>query len=491
MLQLSLRHSLILLLITVFTASQINGCATNPVSGSPEVVFMTEAKEIELGRTNDVKVRHQYGVYDNPELQAYVQRVGQKLAAQSHRPGLAYQFTVLDSPEVNAFALPGGYIYITRGILAYINSEAELAAVLGHEIGHVTARHSVRQYTAAMATGMVGAIIGATTGVRGTQDLFSVLGNAFLSGYGRDHELESDRLGAEYLARAGYDPQAIIQVIGILKNQEEFEKQRAAAEKRAPRIYHGVFASHPSADQRLQEVVAEADKFKTGAIPTIARDEYLNRVDNLMYGDNAKEGVRYGNSFYHRDMNFALDFPAGWQLENTPQAIRAGSPDKTAILIVQAEESTKELPPNDFLNLRMNFIALDQAGPVEGISMPSYTGIASASPAFGRRRTRVATLYFNNRRFLFQGATKDPGTFAATDTLFLSAIRSLRPLTDKEKKLAEGMRVHAVRARPGDTFASLAKKSPITNYSESLLRLINDKYPDGELQPGEFIKIIQ
>jgi predicted Zn-dependent protease len=491
MLRHSLRHCLILLLLTVITASQINGCATNPVSGTPEVVFMTEAKEIELGRTNDVKVRNQYGVYDNPELQAYVQRVGQKLAAQSHRPGLGYQFTVLDSPEVNAFALPGGYIYITRGILAYINSEAELAAVLGHEIGHVTARHSVRQYTATMATGVVGAIIGAATGVRGTQDLFNVLGNAFLSGYGRDHELESDRLGAEYLARAGYDPQAIIQVIGILKNQEEFEKQRAAAENRAPRIYHGVFASHPSADRRLQEVVAEADKFKTGAMPTIARDEYLNRVDNLVYGDNAKDGVRYGNSFYHRGMNFALDFPTGWQVENTPQAIRAGNSDKTALLIVQAETSTKELPPHDFLNLRMNFVTLDQAGPVEGIAFPSYTGIAAATPAFGKRRARVATLYFNDRRFLFQGATKDASTFAAADPLIMSAIRSLRPLNDKEKKLAEGMRVHMVRARPGDTFASLAKKSPFTNYSESTLRLINDKYPDGEPRAGELIKIIQ
>src|SRR3989344_796841 len=216
---------LIPFLLTMVVAGSTAGCAMNPVSGTPDLVFMSESSEINIGSQNDAKIRKQYGVYDNPELQAYVEQVGQKLAALSHRPGLTYHFTVLDSPEVNAFALPGGYIYITRGILAYLNSEAELAAVLGHEIGHVTARHGVRQYTAATATGFVGAIIGVATGIGATQDLFNnVFGNAILSGYGRDHELESDRLGAEYLARAGYDPQAIIQVIGILKNQEEFEK---------------------------------------------------------------------------------------------------------------------------------------------------------------------------------------------------------------------------------------------------------------------------
>jgi predicted Zn-dependent protease len=169
------------LLLSATTAGFISGCATNPVTGTPDIVFMTEATEISIGSRNDAEVRKQYGVYDNPELQSYVQRVGQMLAAQSHRPGLTYHFTVLDTPEVNAFALPGGYIYITRGILAYLNSEAELSAVLGHEIGHVTARHAVRQYTAASTTGFVGTFIGIATGIPVTQDLFNTLGNAMLS----------------------------------------------------------------------------------------------------------------------------------------------------------------------------------------------------------------------------------------------------------------------------------------------------------------------
>lgn len=479
-----------LLLIAAVTGG-IAGCAINPVSGTPDLVFMTEAKEIEIGRTSDTKVRGQYSVYDNPALQAYVQQVGQKLAAQSHRAGLSYRFTVLDSPEVNAFALPGGYVYITRGILAYINSEAELAAVLGHEIGHVTARHGVRQYTAATATGVVGTVIGVATGIRVTQDLFNVLGNAMLSGYGRDHELESDRLGAEYLARTGYDPQAMIKVIGILKNQEEFEKKRAAAENRKPRIYHGVFASHPAADQRLQEVVGQADKFKTGAAVNIARDAYLKHLDKLAFGDNAKEGVRYGSNFYHRDMNFALRFPPGWLLENSKHTLRAVSLDGKAIMQVEAEDMAKELPVDEFLKIRMKGSALEQTGPVEGITSPSSTGILARSPVFGKHKTRVAAVYHNNKRFLFQGAAKETDSFAAADLLFLATVRSLHTLTEREKTLAEGLHLRVVPARPADTFASLARQSPINEHAETTLRLINDKFPDGEPKAGESIKIVE
>ena len=348
---------LIPLLLTASAASFTSGCATNPVSGTPDLVFMTEAKEIQLGDSYDSKVRSQYGIYPDPALQAYVQGIGQKLAAQSHRPHLKYHFTVLDSPEVNAFALPGGHIYITRGILAYLNSEAELAAVLGHEIGHVTARHGVRQHSAATATGVVGAILGAATGIQATQDLFSVFGNAMLSGYGREHELESDRLGAEYLARTGYDPQAMIKVVGVLKNQEEFEKKRAAAEKRQPRIYHGVFASHPSADQRLQEVVAQADKFKTLAAPGIKREDYLKRLDKLAYGDGAKEGIRRGRMFYHRDLNMALAFPEGWHVENSPYAIVSWTPQKEALVMVKKSALPSDSTTSLSRNIRMSPLA--------------------------------------------------------------------------------------------------------------------------------------
>ncbi len=493
---------LIRLLLTMALASGITGCAMNPVSGTPDVVFMSESSEINLGSTNDPKIRDRYGVYDNPKLQTYVQSVGQKLAAQSHRPNLAYHFIVLDSPEVNAFALPGGYIYITRGILAYLNSEAELAAVLGHEIGHVTARHAVRQYTAATASGFVGAFIGIATGIPVTQDLFNTLGNAMLSGYGRDHELESDRLGAEYIARAGYDPQAMIRVVGVLKNQEEFEKKRAAAENRAPRIYHGVFASHPSADQRLQEVVGQADKFKTLSEPKLARGEYLAQIDKLAFGavskgagKMTKGSLMYANHYYLPEIDLAIDFPANWNLQQTLDTVTATSPDQQALLQLDIGELEKNMAPDEFLKRHLQLNTKPTGSAIKGLSPSSFTAVLPDAAPFSARETRVTVVDHKNRRLLFQGTARTHEGFTATDTLFLATARGLRPLNADEKQLLErkGQEQHLriVRAKSGDTFASLAKKTLLKDNGESILRLINGKYPDSEPQIGELMKIIE
>ena len=194
----------------------ITGCATNPVTGSSDFVLMSEEQEISLGQKYSTEIQEEMPAYPDPVLDELLQRVGRKLASHSHRPELDYHFTIVDSSQVNAFALPGGYIYITRGMLAYLNSEAELAAVLGHEIGHVTARHSVRQQSTSAVTGILGAVLAASTGIQGADSLTSMAGTAIVRGYGREHELEADRLGAEYLARSGYDPDAMLEVVSVL-----------------------------------------------------------------------------------------------------------------------------------------------------------------------------------------------------------------------------------------------------------------------------------
>ncbi len=270
-------RNVIVAALVVCAGNGLSSCAVNPVSGRSDLVMMSESQEIAVGRDTHPKIIEQYGVYDNPALQAYVQKIGAGVAATSHRSNLIYRFTVLNGTEVNAFALPGGYVYITRGLLAYINTEAELAAVLGHEIGHVTARHAVRQQSAATVTGLLGSVLAAGVGIQGAQDVVNVLGSALLQGYGREHELEADRLGAEYLARSGYDPQAMIDVIGILKNQEQFEVQQAKEEGREPHVYHGVFASHPSNDQRLQQVVGAANQYKKPNAARVERDGFLHK----------------------------------------------------------------------------------------------------------------------------------------------------------------------------------------------------------------------
>jgi predicted Zn-dependent protease len=481
-------------LVIAAALGALYACAVNPVTGEREFVLMSEAQEIEFGRRADPEIRKEYGVYDDPKLQAYVQRLGEALAAHSHRPQLIYRFAVLDSDVVNAFALPGGYIYVTRGIMAYFNSEAELAAVLGHELGHVTARHAVRRYTAAVAASIGAGILGAVVPELGTQSgqqLLDVIGAALLAGYGRDQELEADRLGAQYLARAGYDPDAMIGVIALLKNQEEFEKARAKEEGREPRVYHGVFATHPQADKRLQEVIAEARKYKAPGAARTGREEYFKRLDGMVFGDSAREGVRHGRHFYHRDMNFALDFPEGWTLDNTPQAVLARPRDRSALMELQTRDLHKRITPREYMVQQLKLTGLSREGPLAGSELPSHTAVVRINTPFGTRDTRVIVVYYGNRAFVFLGAAKAPEAFDGLDPLFLATARSLRPLDDKERRLAEGLRLRLHRAALGETFAALARKSPISAYPEMVLRLFNDKFPSGEPAPGELIKIVE
>ena len=226
----------------------VAGCATNPVTGQQNLVLISEQQEIALGRKHHALLLQQYSVYADRELQNYVNRLGQKLAKNSHRKHLRFTFTVLDSPEVNAFALPGGYVYITRGIIAYMNSEAELAGVLGHEIGHVTARHSVRQQTAKTGAGLLQTGIGILTGSSSIARTAGQFTHAWTSGYGRRHELEADRLGAEYLARVGYAPEKMLDVIGLLKDSGSLrDAARPSGRAQSAQVPWGI--RHPSAQR--------------------------------------------------------------------------------------------------------------------------------------------------------------------------------------------------------------------------------------------------
>jgi len=488
------------LLIFVLLTS-VYGCATNPATGEQDMVFMSEKDEIEIGKQEHQNILRQYSVYNDLELQNYVQYVGKKVAAKSHRSDLDYQFTVLESSEVNAFALPGGYIYITRGLMSYLNTEGELAAVLGHEIGHVTARHAVRQHSATTLTGL-GAAIGTIVGEAfvpgissvGGQELVGVMGTAMLRGYGREHELEADRLGAEYLARSGYDPDAMLEVIGILKDQELFEIKLAREEKRDPRIYHGVFSSHPSSDTRLQEVVGFAHDIKESSTEStfIGRTEYLQRVDGMIFGESNADGMIKGQDFYHGDLGFAMRFPKDWKIMNMPDRLIAASQNGTGMIQVMTGPADPRVTPRTFMEKNMGLQSITNGEELTINGLKAYTGTAVINTDVGKRLSRITVIYLNNSAFILAGRTRDANGLSRYDNAFRETARSFRPLTNAERQVAsQSNRIKIFRADETTTFDGLATSSPIDKFPEQQLRLINGLYPDGELKSGELVKAVQ
>ena len=461
-------------------------------------IAMTEAEEIEIGKEAHKQILQQYRVYNNKNLQNYVNFIGQKLAEKCSRPDLDYSFLVLDSEEVNAFALPGGYIYITRGLMAYLKSEAELAAVLGHEIGHVAARHASRQESASKVadfTTKLAAILGALY-VPGldpniSSDLLGIGSNALLQGYGRDHELESDELGAEYLAKTGYDTQALMDVITTLKNQESYEYKLARMENRKPRIYHGLFASHPSNDQRLQEAIKNADKFKADEPTYSGEDAYMNLIDGLTYGTDARKGLVVGSNFYHGALGFAIRFPEDWHVDNKSNVTIARNKTDTAIIQVSIMGADSKLTPKQYMTDRLGMKGLRYEESLNINGLTAHSAQVMVNSPYGRRLARVTVIYFGRRAFILSSATKDGAGVNRYDNLFLDTAKSFRPMTRQERMAAGQKRIRVIRADENTTYKSLAAVSPLPDLAEEQLRLLNGDYPLGEIVPGALIKVIQ
>ncbi len=484
-----MRSPLPLFLLIMGLALQ-SGCATNPATGQQDLVLMSEGQELAAGRQMNAQVLKQYRRYDNPALQAYVQRIGERLAAHGDRPNLVYRFTVLDSPEVNAFALPGGYIYVERGLLAYLNSESELAAVLAHEIGHVTARHAVRQQTTATATGLVGAILAARSGVQGAQDLANVVGTAVVRGYGREYELQADHLGAEYLARSGYDPHAMLRVLRLLKHQEEYEVKLAREEHRQPHVYHGLFASHPDNDQRLKAVLKTAQQYGSGPYRD-DRDGYLHEIDGLTFGPGAAEGTVRNGRFYHTGLGISVQFPRDWRVDNRSDRVVASAPDGNGWIQMTAQDLNLRLTPRQFLVRRLGLTSLAHGEEVNSHGLAGYTAITAANTPFGRRPARVTVLYFGNRAYLFASACRDARQPFLYDRQAIDTARSFRPLRPDEKHLAEAEHIHVITAHGPRAIERLARNAPFSQDAATRLRLLNGLYPDGEPAAGQLLKEVR
>ncbi len=461
-------------------------CAQNPVSGNANFVTMSESQEVQVGRQEDVKVRQEYGVFDDKPLQNYVNEVGQRLGKASHRPQLQYSYVVVDSPEINAFALPGGYIYITRGLLAYLNTEAELAAVLGHETGHVTARHSVQQISAATAAGfgatLAGIFVPALRNQAGDTAL-NLFGNALLSGYGREHELEADKLGADYLYRTGYDPQAMIKVIGVLKNQELFDAEVAKSEGRQPRGYHGVFASHPDADKRLQEVVGEAGRIPAGT-GRVNQEEFLRAIDKIPFGYSESQGFVRNFTFYHRDLGLAFRFPEGWRITNQPDRVSAINRGNDVLIEMQLAGRAQGTPAE---------VLRKAVGGAREVTSTTINGLAAAMATTTVRGlpTRATVIFLGKNAYLVAGQAKTDAAMQPVLPLIDATIASFHALSDAERKSVRPLTLRIINAPAGATFAELARNSPLGKNAVAHLRLLNGLYPNGEPAAGQPLKVIE
>ena len=463
----------------------LSACAVNPVSGDRDFVTLSESEEIAQGRQYHQTIIKQYGVYDDPDLQGYVDAIGQQLAANSHRAHLEFHFTILDSPDINAFALPGGYVYITRGIMAYLDSEAELAGVIGHEIGHVTARHSVRQQSGQFATGLLNVLITATTGNQSLGQLGNQLSTGIIRGYGRKHELEADRLGAEYLHKSAYNPEAMLDVIGVLKDQELYEKALAEKQNRPPNIYHGVYSTHPKNDERLKTVIRAAKNLS----PVQYRDDnqatYFKLINGMAWGQSAHQGAILQNRFIHTQLGIALQFPRHWQITNNPNGLLALDHKSGALLQLSLETLLKGENSVGLLKRLTNDSKLSAEQLTDGATALSQASIEGKS-----QPARVSAINLDEKQVLFIAGTSATDQFAATDLELMAINASFTRLSDEQIKNIKTPTLKIIQAKAGDKFASLASQSSINHDAENILRLLNRAFPDGTISASQKIKII-
>ncbi len=454
-------------------------CARNPVTGKRQLALVSTEQEIALGKEAALQVTESIGRYPDEKVQAYVAEVGTRMAAKSERPNVPWSFTVLDDPTVNAFALPGGPVFVTRGILTHLNSEAELASVVGHEIGHITARHSVQDLSKAQLA-QVGLGIGSIVS-EDVRQLAQVAGTGlqllFLR-FSRDHERQADELGFKYMTAQGYDPREMAHVFTTL---DRSSKQQGPGQGKLPEW----LSTHPDPGNRAEKAAQRAAGVKAPGAKT-GRDEYLAHLEGMKFGDDPRQGFFQGNAFLHPDLQFKIDFPAGWEKANTPGAVVARSPKKDAI--VQLATAGKISPEE----ASRKFFAQ------QGVKPTSLAGGSPGLPA-GARYFEAQTdqglvgglvSFFSHRGttlgILAYTSAQSLGTYAPA---FQATAASFGPLTDPAALAVQPARLELVKVPRDMTLAEFNAQFPSTAPIETVA-LVNGVEKDGRLEAGRTAKRI-
>ncbi|MCK4938690.1 MAG: M48 family metalloprotease [Rhodospirillaceae bacterium] len=474
----------------------LSACSANPATGEQSfTAFMSPEREKEVGREEHPKIIKAFGgVFDDAEIGAYVADIGGRLSQHSEMPDLVWTFTVLNDAKINAFALPGGYVYITRGLLSLASNEAEIAGVLSHEIGHVTARHTAQRYSSTVATSIGLQVLGALGSAAGipsvTGDAVALGAKAVLQGYSRDQELQSDMLGVRYMTRAGYDPDAMTSFFTKLRVHQRIEGMMAGNADAAEQS--NIMATHPRTAERIEQAIELASEAGAGPQKNGSRlnaDKYLSLIDGMVFGDDISQGLVRGNSFIHPEMGIRYDVPDGFRLFNSPANVTAIKKDEAKIIF-------DYIPPKAAkqANSLKDFVVRMWAGRA-GLSEVEHININGMNAVTGLTRSKGNDLrlvgiedeYGGIYRLLF---ISNPKVTKELNIPFRNTTYSFRKMTADEIKNVKPYRIRLYRVQAGDSPASLAGMLALDEYREEWMEVLNAITPETELSAGTLIKII-
>ncbi len=455
------------------------GCPVNPATGERQFILISEKSEIAMGREYAQVVEASIGLYDDPGLQEYVDSIGQQLAATSERPDLPWTFRVVDDPIVNAFALPGGFIFMTRGILTYFTSEAEMAAVLGHEIGHVTGRHSAEQLSRAQLA-QVGLGLGTivSSDIARYQNVASTgLGLLFLR-FGRDDERQADDLGFRYMGRGGYDRGEMVDVFEMLG-----QVSAAAGGGSLP----SWLSTHPDPGERVQRTRRALGEAGDPAGGTVKRVQYLRRINGVVFGENPRQGFFRDQTFLHPDFEFQFQFPAGWQKQNTAAAVVGISAEEDALISLSLSEGASvEGARREFLDEPAITGGSTSRQSVNGLE--ARWAYFSATTDGGELRGLVVFVSYSRRIYRILAYTP-AARIGAYERTFRDALGSFDRLTDRSALRVQPARVRLVTLERPMTLRRFAQRYPSTVPLETLA-IINGVSEGERIPAGTRLKRI-
>lgn len=464
----------------------LSGCQVAPGTGRESFNIVSPEEERRMGRDSHPRILAEFGgALDSPRLQAYVAGIGQRLVRTSETPGDDYRFTVLNSDIVNAMALPGGYIYVTRGLLALNGNEAELAGVLGHEIGHVTARHSAQRYSRAMAANIGIGILGAVLGTPGVSDIASLGASYWLSAYSQENEFEADSLGVRYMSRAGWHADAMASMLSKLREHSRLEAIEAGRDPDVVDETH-FMSTHPRTLDRVQAAIRHA----LGAPPqgSLGQDSFLDAVDGMVYGDDPEQGVVRGRAFLHPGLGFRFEVPADFRLINGDKAVVARDRTGAAIIFDSARDGGDPLA-----HIQRQWMPKAQLAGGERLEV---NGMAAAT-ATTRGRTKQGTVDVRLVAIRFDAATLYRFTFvsptgrtAQLGEPFRRATYSFRPLSAEERRAVRPLTVKVVTVRAGDSAESLGERMAVDAHKVERFRLLNGLAAGEQPRAGGRVKLV-